>query len=245
MTVFLVGAGPGEADLLTLGAAQLLARADAVVHDRLIGDEVLHLINTNAVRFDVGKSPGRSNTQETINELLVSLAQKYDCVVRLKGGDSFVFGRGGEEAQALVANGIDVEVVPGVTSAFAAPALAGIPITHRTLAHGVTVVTGSTVQGAPVDFARLANADLTLVVLMGVERRAAIANQLQRGGLAPTTPVAVIESASTKHQRCVRATLQDLGDLEVRAPAVIVIGAVAALEVGVIGDFACAFASSR
>jgi uroporphyrin-III C-methyltransferase len=229
MTVYLVGAGPGDADLLTIRAARLLASADVVVHDRLIGHDVLEVINPNAIRYDVGKLPGRSHSQERINELLVTLGREYDCVVRLKGGDPFVFGRGGEEVQALVDNAIPVHVVPGISSAFGAPLLAGIPVTHRGLSHGVTVVTGSSLKGSSVDFSQLANPDITLVVLMGVERRRDIANALIEGGLVPSTPVAAIEWASTSRERVLRGTLQELGALHVVAPAVLVIGPVAAL----------------
>jgi uroporphyrin-III C-methyltransferase len=237
-----VGAGPGDAQLLTLRALDLLARADVVVHDRLISADVLAVANGSAVRYDVGKVPGLAHSQERINELLVAFGQDFDCVVRLKGGDPFVFGRGGEESEVLIANGIDVEVVPGVTSAFSAPLLAGIPVTHRGLSHGVTVVTGSSVTGSRVDFARLANADLTLVVLMGVEHRADIAEQLMRGGLAPSTSAAIIEWASTKRERCVRCRLDELGVVNAQAPAVLVIGAVAGLDVSSVKTFAATWA---
>lgn len=231
VTVFLVGAGPGDADLLTLRAARVLAQAQAVVHDRLIGADVLALINPDAARYDVGKAPGESHAQREINDLLVQLGRSLPRVVRLKGGDPFVFGRGGEEADALTSLDIDVQVVPGITSAFAAPLLAGIPVTHRGLSHGVTVVTGSAVSGSTVNFTSLANPDLTLVVLMGVEQRALIAAQLIEGGLAPSTPVAVVEWAATERERCVRCSLLELGGVHVQAPAVLVIGAVAALDV--------------
>jgi uroporphyrin-III C-methyltransferase len=176
--------------------------------------------------------PGDSRSQGDINELLIELGRTNERVVRLQGGDPFVFGRGGEEAEVLVANGIDVEIVPGITSAFAAPLLAGIPVTHRGLSHGVTVVTGSAVTGSTIDFVSLANPDLTLVVLMGVEQRALIAQQLIEGGLAPSTPVAAVEWASTPRERCVRCSLDELGDTHVEAPAVLVIGLVAALDIG-------------
>lgn len=232
MSVYLVGAGPGDVDLLTLRAAQLLARADVVVHDRLVGDGVLELIGKRALRIDVGKIPGASSTQVDINDLLVELSRRYDTVVRLKGGDPFVFGRGGEEVEALSRQGVEVHVVPGISSAFAAPLLAGIPVTHRGTSHGVSVVTATSEAGSTVDFERLANADITLVVLMGVAQRARISAQLRRGGLDPATPVAVVERASSSQQRVVRARLEDLELLEVTAPAVIVIGSVAALDLG-------------
>jgi len=242
VTVYLVGAGPGDADLLTVRAARLLARADVVVHDRLISREVLDLAAPHAELIDVGKRPGSSDSQDDINELLVMLGRRHECVVRLKGGDPFVFGRGGEEALALSAHGVAVEVVAGITSAFAGPLLAGVPVTHRGLSHGVTVVTGSAVPGATVDFRRLANADLTLVVLMGVRRRGVIARELIEGGLERSTPVAVVERASSAQQRVVRCTLEELGARRVESPAVLVIGAVAALDLGRVDDLVSMYA---
>ena len=242
--MYLVGAGPGDADLLTIRAAQLLASADVVVHDRLIGGEVLSLAGSHAELIDVGKVPGLSHSQSQINELLVTLANKHDVVVRLKGGDPFVFGRGGEEAQVLLDAGCEVHVVPGITSAFAGPLLAGIPVTHRGISHGVTVVTATSVAGSSVDFKALANPDLTLVVLMGVARRQEITEQLLEGGIDPNTPVAVVEWASTDQQRTVRARLDELPGLDVISPAVIVIGAVAALELADVAEFSSNFAFS-
>jgi uroporphyrin-III C-methyltransferase len=243
VSVYLVGAGPGDTDLLTLRAARLLARADVVLHDRLVGEGVLGLIGARTLRIDVGKMPGASSSQGDINDLLVELSLHYDTVVRLKGGDPFVFGRGGEEALALSRHGIEVHVVPGISSAFAAPLLAGIPVTHRGASHGVCVVTATSEAGSTVDFERLANADITLVVLMGVAQRATISTQLRRGGLDPATPVAVVERASCVDQRVLRARLDDLVNLDVVAPAVIVIGSVAALDLGlptVVGDLVTA-----
>ena len=230
MTVYLVGAGPGASDLLTLRASRLLGRADVVVFDRLVDPAVLEMARSDAELIDVGKRPGHSNSQDLINALLVSLGQTRACVVRLKGGDPFVFGRGGEEYEALAAAGVSCEVVPGVSSAFAAPAVAGIPVTHRGLSHGVTVVTGHAREGAAVDFRRLANPDVTLVVLMGVGRRASIVSELIEGGLEPATPVAVIERAHMDGQRVQRARLDELDRLDVTAPAVLVIGPVSELE---------------
>jgi len=231
-----VGAGPGDVDLLTLRAARLLAAADVVVHDRLVGAGVLALIGSHALSIDVGKTPGRSSSQDDINDLLVELAGQYQNVVGLKGGDPFVFGRGGEEALALAERGIEVQVVPGISSAFAAPLLAGIPVTHRGVSHGVCVVT-ATAAGSEgpmmVDFEHLANPDITLVVLMGVARRRAIARQLLAGGLDAATPVAAVQSAASAQQRVVRGRLDELADLDVVSPAVIVVGPVAALELGV------------
>ena len=233
MSVYLVGAGPGDADLLTLRAAAVLARADVVVHDRLVGEDVLALVPTGARRLDVGKLPGGGgDSQHAINDLLIELALEHETVVRLKGGDPFVFGRGGEEAAALEAAGVEVHVVPGISSAFAAPWLAGIPGTHRGASRGVCVITAVAESGVEVDFEPLAAPEITLVVLMGVARRASIAAQLRRGGLAADTAVAVVERAASRDQRVTRARLDALAALDVASPAVIVVGPVAALELG-------------
>lgn len=233
MTVHLVGAGPGDPQLLTLRAARLLEEAEVVVHDRLVSPEILRLIGPAARVIDVGKTPGLSHSQSLINELLIELSRDYEVVVRLKGGDPFVFGRGGEECEALRAACVGVEVVPGITSALAGPLLAGVSVTHRGLSHGVTIVTGTAMRGTGVDFRALANADLTLVILMGVERRGVIAEDLLGAGLNSDTAVAVIERASTPHQRTLRCRLADLAELDVSSPAVIVVGAVASLELSV------------
>ena len=238
MTVYLVGAGPGSADHLTLRAAHLLSKAEVVLYDRLDDPSVLALIHKEAELIDVGKRPGGSHTQALINDLLVSLGRRHESVVRLKGGDPFVFGRGGEECEALQEQGIDCEVVPGVSSALSAPLLAGVPVTHRGISHGVTVVTGHAMAGARVDFRKLANPEITLVILMGVEHRGLIAEELQAGGLDPQTPVAVIERASTTAQRVIRATLGDLDGLEISNPASIVVGPVAALNYSQIASLA-------
>lgn len=230
MTVFLVGAGPGDADLLTVRASRLLGAANVVVHDRLVEGSLLELVRAGAELIDVGKEPGRFTSQSMINDLLVSLGRRYETVIRLKGGDPFVFGRGGEEMVALRDAGVSCEVVPGVTSAFAGPLAAGIPVTHRGLSRGVTVVTGHVEGHDDGYFRRLANPDLSLVVLMGVAARASIAEQLIDGGLSNATPVAVIESAWTPRQAVTRAVLRDLGRLNVASPAIIVIGPCAALS---------------
>ena len=231
MTVYLVGAGPGDADLVTVRGARRIAEADVIVHDRLVERSVLELARRDAEFIDVGKEPGRFTSQSMINDLLVSLGRRFDTVVRLKGGDPFVFGRGGEEMMALRDAGVASEVVPGVTSAFAGPLAAGIPVTHRGLSRGVTVVTGHVEGHDDGYFRRLANPDLSLVVLMGVSARASIASQLIEGGLSSDTPVSVIESAWTSRESVTRAVLRDLGSLNVSSPAIIVIGACAALSV--------------
>ncbi|MGI9053286.1 MAG: uroporphyrinogen-III C-methyltransferase [Ilumatobacteraceae bacterium] len=228
--VSLVGAGPGDPELLTMRAARLLAEADVVVHDALVGDGVLDLVGPHVERIDVGKRPGRPIPQELISTLLVELARGGQRVVRLKGGDPFVFGRGGEEAQALLDAGIPFDVVPGITSAVAAPAAAGIPVTHRGVAAAVAVVTGHRRPGEPdVDWRSLARVGGTIVVLMGVSQRSAIAGELIAGGMDEATPVAAIRSATTPEQIVARCRLDDLAAVQIDSPAVLVIGAVAAL----------------
>ncbi|WP_420451206.1 uroporphyrinogen-III C-methyltransferase [Ilumatobacter sp.] len=231
MTVTLVGAGPGDPDLLTLRAARALAEADVVVHDALVGDGVLALVPDHVERIDVGKRVGRPVPQENISALLVELGRQGRRVVRLKGGDPFVFGRGGEEVLALRHAGVDVEVVPGITSAVAAPAAAGVPVTHRGVSASFTVVTGHRRVGEPdVDWRSLAHVGGTIVVLMGVARRAAIAAELVAGGLDADTPVAISRSATTGVAGVARCRLGDLGELDVESPSTIVIGAVAGLD---------------
>ncbi len=234
MTVALVGAGPGDPGLLTRRGAELLASADVVVFDRLASPALLDLASPAAERIDVGKAPGAAEkTQDEINALLVEHGLTGKRVVRLKGGDPFVFGRGGEEAEALTAAGVPFEVVPGVTSAVAAPAYAGIPVTHRGLSTHVTVVTGHedpTKGRTDVDWAALAAAGGTLVILMGAGRVTEIARRLIEGGLAPDTPVAAVRNGTRPDQHTVRATLATIGDVDVRPPSAIVVGAVAALS---------------
>ncbi len=232
MTVYLVGAGPGDPELLTRRGAALLEKADVVIHDRLIADELLSLAPPGAEVIDVGKTPGQPRRQPEINALLVEHGRTGREVVRLKGGDPFVFGRGGEEVEALQHAGIDYEVVPGVSSAFAVPAAAGIPVTHRGLSSSVTVVTGHT--GDPtatggVDWDALGRAGGTLVVLMGMAARSAIAAELMASGRSATTPVAVVHWGTTDRQQVVRTTLDALAEVDLPAPSIIVIGPVAAL----------------
>ncbi len=235
--VALVGAGPGDPELLTVRAARLLARAEVVVFDSLVGDGVLALAAPDAELIDVGKRPGQGVAQDLINVLLIRLAGEGRRVVRLKGGDPFVFGRGGEEAVALAAAGVPCEVVPGITSAIAAPAAAGVPVTYRGLAASFTVVTGHRQHGEPpVNWAALAQGGGTIVVLMGVARRGEIAAALMLGGMAADTPVAAIHRATTGAQTVQRGSVGGLAAMPVQSPATLVIGAVAALHVTAIGD---------
>ena len=237
MTVYLVGAGPGSPDLLTVRAARLLAAADIVVHDRLVDSRILEMAAPTATVIDAGKYPGGpSDAQAHINTVLVDAARRAAVVVRLKGGDPYVFGRGGEEAVALRSAGIEVEVVPGVSSAIAGPAAAGIPVTMRGLSSGFTVIAGHQDPAGtdPLDWEALARLGTTLVVLMGASRAAAIADRLLTAGMAPATPVAAVESATSVEQRVLRSRLDELADLAegtIQAPAVLVVGEVAGLDV--------------
>lgn len=230
-TVHLVGAGPGDPELLTLKAARLLQLADVVVHDRLVGEGVLALINPRARRIDVGKAPGRHPlAQEEINRLLVACAAPDRVVVRLKGGDPFVFGRGGEEALHLLRHGIAVEVVPGVTAAAGCAASAMIPLTHRGLATGVRLVTGHCRDDEPLelDWRGLADPETTLVVYMGLAQIEAIAARLVAAGLAAATPVAAIAQGTTPRERVVRATLGTIAEAaraaRLASPVLFVVG---------------------
>jgi uroporphyrinogen III methyltransferase/synthase len=234
VTVHLVGAGPGDPGLVTVRALDLVRRADVVVYDRLIPRSLLDAARPDAVLVDVGKGPGDAPVgQDEINALLVEHGRAGGTVVRLKGGDPFLFGRGGEEAEALAAAGIDFEVVPGVSSALAAPAYAGIPVTHRGLSTHVTIVTGheDPAKGrTDVDWEALGAVGGTLVVLMGVGHLAEITARLVAGGRAPATPAAAVRWGTRPDQRTLRGTLADIADMGVEAPAAVVIGDVAALD---------------
>lgn len=232
MTVHLVGAGPGDPELLTVRAARLVAAADIIVHDRLADASILSLAKPGAEFIDVGKRPGAPTPQEIINALLVHLGSQGIEVVRLKGGDPFVFGRGGEEAEALRAAAVPYTIVPGITSSVAVPAAAGIPVTHRGVSVGFTVVTGHCESGGADEVAweALAKTGTTIVVLMGVAHRASIAARLIAGGLDPSTPVAAIRWGTRPEQHTTRTTLASLASVDLQAPCTIVIGAVAAFD---------------
>jgi len=231
-SVALVGGGPGDPELLTVRAARLIAAAEVIVHDALVSPDILALASPDAELIDVGKRPGSGVHQDETNALLVRLVGEGKRIVRLKGGDPFVFGRGGEEAIVLAEAGIACEVVPGITSAVAAPAAAGIPVTYRGMSAHFTVVTGHRQHGeAPVNWRALGEGGGTLVVLMGVSQRAAIASELIAGGLPPDTPVAAIRRASTPDQSVTRCRLDTLAALDIDSPATLVIGPVAALDV--------------
>ena len=242
-TVYLVGAGPGDPDLLTLRAARLLERARLVVHDGLIDPAVLALASTDAELVSVAKSRARHTlAQEEINALLVREALAGRDVVRLKGGDPFVFGRGGEEAEACRAAGVPVEVVPGISAANGAAAAAQIALTHRDAASVVSFVAGQCKGLSEQDWAGLAGKGRTLVIFMGVKTAPQIAEKLMADGLAPDMPLAVIENACRPQMRVLRGPLAALPDLVVRekvkSPALIVIGEVTAREDAVLARVA-------
>ncbi|MDO5500758.1 MAG: uroporphyrinogen-III C-methyltransferase [Propionibacteriaceae bacterium] len=238
--VTLVGGGPGAAGLITAAGLEALQRADVVVFDRLAPLSLLQDLPARLI--DVGKIPhGPQTEQELINATLIAEARRGLHVVRFKGGDSFVFGRGSEEWQACAEAGIEVEIIPGVSSAIAAPELAGIPVTHRGLTQGFTVVSGHVPPGDPrsqLDWAALAKVGTTLVVLMGVKNLPPIAAALREHGMAGSTPAAVVADAGLPSQKVVRATLTDIAEAAalagVTAPAVTVIGDVAGLSLGAV-----------
>lgn len=236
--VYLVGAGPGDPELITVKGLRCLRSADVVIYDRLVNAVLLDEVPASAQRIFVGKQPGRcSLRQEEINALLVKHARLGCKVVRLKGGDPFVFGRGGEEALALVEAGIAFEIVPGISSAIAVPAYAGIPVTHRNQSGALTIVTGHETPEHTeplVNWEALAKLDGTLVILMGVATLPLISQKLIQAGMAPTTPVAVIEQGTIARQRAVKGTLATIIErvttAGLRSPAVVVVGRVVDLS---------------
>ncbi|HCF24524.1 MULTISPECIES: uroporphyrinogen-III C-methyltransferase [unclassified Novosphingobium] len=231
--VWLVGAGPGDPDLLTLRAARLIMRAGLIVHDGLVDPAILALAGAKARLVSVAKSRSRHTLQQDeINALLVREALAGNEVVRLKGGDPFIFGRGGEEAEACRAAGVPVEVVPGISAAIGAAAAAQMPLTHRRSASIVSFVAGQCKGLSEQDWTGLAGKGRTLVIYMGLATADAIAEKLIADGLAPDVPVAVVENATRPGMRVLRSPLAGLGDLvarnKVKSPALIVIGEVAA-----------------
>lgn len=237
---YLVGAGPGDPDLITLKAKEVIQEAEVIMYDSLVGDEIIewlagHLPDVELI--DCGKRKGEHKlTQQEINQLLLAKAKEGKTVVRLKGGDPFVFGRGGEELEFLRLNGISCQVIPGITSAIAAPSYAGIPVTHRGLASSVTFITGHedpTKEDSDLNWECLAKIGGTLVVLMGVTKMEEIAGMLMNKGMDPTTPAAVIEGATLTDQRVITGKLNSIAKQamkeKVKPPAVMVIGKVVTL----------------
>jgi len=231
--VILVGSGPGDPDLLTVKALRLLQQAEVVVHDRLVSDEIIALINPQAERFFVGKKAGNHCVpQSGINQLLVDLAQQGKQVIRLKGGDPFIFGRGGEELEALLPFNIPFEVVPGITAASGCAAYAGIPLTHRDYTQGVQFITGHLKDDSnQLDWPLLGKATHTLVFYMGLTQSSGIAHNLIEYGMSADMPVAIVERGTSQRQRTLQGSLKDLGDLAAQAesPSLIIIGKVTQL----------------
>jgi uroporphyrinogen III methyltransferase/synthase len=240
--VHLVGAGPGDPDLITVAGVEILKQADVVLYDRLANPRLLDYAPPRAERVFVGKFPGEpALSQDEINGLLVEYANEGKRVVRLKGGDPFVFGRGGEEAAACAAAGIEWHVVPGVSSALGVPAVAGIPLTHRDYAGAFAIVTGHSADefANVLDWAALARID-TVVILMGIENLAHIAISLVQGGKGYDTPVAIVERGTTRDERVIVGTLGSIVEIaeaaQVRSPAVIVVGQVVRLREALLTD---------
>lgn len=231
--VVLVGAGPGDAGLLTLKGLQQIQQADVVVYDRLVSDDIMNLVRRDADRIFVGKRAGyHCVPQEEINQILLRAAQSGKRVVRLKGGDPFIFGRGGEELETLCHAGIPFSVVPGITAASGCSAYSGIPLTHRDYAQSVRLITGHLKTGGELDWANLAAEKQTLVFYMGLNQAATIQAQLIAHGMESDMPVALVENGTSVKQRVVSGSLNELGELatKVASPALIIVGRVVALR---------------
>jgi uroporphyrin-III C-methyltransferase len=229
--VILVGAGPGDPDLLTVKAARLIAMADVVVHDGLVGKGIMDLVRSDARLISVAKSRSKHSVpQDGINDILVREALAGHVVIRLKGGDPFIFGRGGEEAEACRAAGVDVEIVPGISAALGGAAQFALPLTHRDASSAVTFVAGQCKGLTDQNWSGLAGKGRTLVIYMGVATAADITEKLIADGVSPDTPVAVIERATRSDARALRSLLTDLGDMiareDVKSPAIIIVGEV-------------------
>lgn len=230
--VYLAGAGPGDPGLVTVRTAELLQSADIVLYDRLVSDEILAMIPATVRKEYVGRAVGDdASHQDTTNDLMVKYARDGKSVVRLKGGDPIIFGRGGEEAEYLREHEIEYEIVPGITSGIASATYAGIPLTHRKMASSVVLVTGheDPTKGAEaVKWKNLASAADSIVIMMGLSRIVGICQSLIEGGLCPDTPVAVIQNGTTPQQRVITGSLetiaQKIKDAEIRPPAIIVVG---------------------
>lgn len=236
--VYLVGAGPGDPGLMTLKGKSLLELADVVIYDALISPQIMEMINPNAEKIDGGKRLGRhSLLQDEINQLLIKKAQENPIVVRLKGGDPFIFGRGGEEMEALVKAGISVEVVPGITSGIGGPAYAGIPLTHRAFSSSVTFVTGHESAGKyrpDINWDAIAKGSETIVIYMGIRNLSVIIQQLILAGLEPNTPIGLVRWGTCLNQEELIGNLetivQQVEETKFESPAIAVIGQVVQLH---------------
>ncbi len=235
--VFICGAGPGDPKLITLRAIELLKTCDVIMYDRLVSKEIIDQVPPNTEKIYVGRMVGDPTThQDRTNDLMVKYAKKGKSVLRLKGGDPFIFGRGAEEAEYLIKHGIRYEIIPGITSAIASPAYAGIPLTHRKYSSSVAIVTGhedAEKDEAVIKWDRLVGAVDTIVILMGIGQLEQISDDLIKGGMKRNTKVAIVESGTTEKQRVIKGTLGTITFIatkaQVRPPAVIVIGKVAGL----------------
>lgn len=234
--VYLIGAGPGDPELLTLKAHRLLTMADVVLYDRLVGKEIIDLIPESAEKLYVGKAKSlHSLPQDQINSLLAEKAKQGHMVVRLKGGDPFIFGRGGEELEELIEENVPFEVVPGVTAAAGCAAYAGIPLTHRDYAQSVRFLTGHLKDGTTdLPWEELVHPAQTLVIYMGLTGLKEISQSLIRFGMQPSMPVAIVEKGTTKEQRVFTSTMKDIYDVatqnEAKSPALLIIGDVVTLQ---------------
>lgn len=238
-TVYICGAGPGDPKLMTIRAMELLKKCDVILYDRLVSQEIVDGIPANSEKVYVGRAVGDPTThQRRTNEMMAKYARKGKSVLRLKGGDPFIFGRGAEEAEYLLKRGIKFEIVPGITSAIAGPAYAGIPLTHREYSPSVAIVTGhegvDNKGAASVNWKKLPGAVDTIVVMMGIGQLERISRDLVKGGMKATTKVAIIENGTTDKQRVFGATLATAAkaakENDVRPPAIVVIGNVASLH---------------
>jgi uroporphyrin-III C-methyltransferase len=238
-TVYICGAGPGDPKLMTVRAMELLESCDVILYDRLVGQEIVDQIPASAEKVYVGRAVGDPTThQRRTNELMVKYAKKDKSVLRLKGGDPFIFGRGAEEAEYLLARNVPFEIVPGITSAIAGPAYAGIPLTHRRHSSAVAIATGhegvDNKGDVSVDWKRLAGAVDTIVVMMGIGQLEQISRDLVKGGMKASTKIAIIENGTTEKQRVVMGTLATAAKVAqksgIRPPAIVVVGRVASLH---------------
>lgn len=226
MTVYLIGAGPGDADLITLKAVKALNKADVVLYDYLANEEILAHAPDDAEKIYVGKKAGEHyKSQDEINDLIISQAKNHENVVRLKGGDPFIFGRGGEEVLALMEHGIKFEVIPGVTSAIGAPTSLGLPVTHRGVATSVTLVTGHEDPTKPESQVHWDYTADTLIILMGIGNIKQNTDEIMKYR-NPDTPVCVIESGTLPDENVIFATLKDIAEKDIKTPAILIIGEV-------------------